>query len=88
MFPDAPTERGRKHIEEMADAVANGYEGFIIFLIQMKGVQAFSPNFSMDPEFSEELRKSASLGVKVLAYDTIVNEDEIVISEPIKVIGI
>ena len=88
MFPDAPTERGRKHIEEMADAVSNGYEGFIIFLIQMKGVQAFSPNFSMDPEFSEELRKSASLGVKVLAYDTIVNEDEIVISEPIKVIGI
>lgn len=88
MFPDAPTERGRKHIEEMAAAVANGYEGFIIFLIQMKGVHAFSPNFSMDPEFAEELRKSASLGVKVLAYDSIVKKDEIIISAPIEVIGI
>lgn len=88
MFPDAPTERGRRHLEEMADAVANGYEGYVIFLIQMKGVQAFSPNFSMDPDFSEELRKSASLGVKVLAYDSIVKENEIAISEPIKIIGI
>lgn len=88
MFPDAPTERGRKHMEEMADAVAKGYEGFIVFLIQMKGVKAFSPNFSMDPKFSEELRKSASLGVKVLAYDSIVKKDEIIISDPIAVIGI
>jgi len=88
MFPDAPTERGRKHIEEMAAAVAKGYEGFIIFLIQMKGVKAFSPNFSMDPEFSEELKKAASLGVKVLAYDSIVTEDEIIISDPVEIIGI
>ncbi|SHI97324.1 DNA/RNA nuclease SfsA [Lutispora thermophila] len=88
MFPDAPTERGRKHMEEMADAVANGYEGYIIFLIQMKGVKAFSPNFAMDPEFSEELRKSASLGVKVMAYDAVVKKDEIIISDPITVIGL
>ncbi|WP_372995990.1 DNA/RNA nuclease SfsA [Lutispora sp.] len=54
----------------------------------MKGVHAFSPNFSMDPEFAEELRKSASLGVKVLAYDSIVKKDEIIISAPIEVIGI
>jgi len=88
MFPDAPTERGRKHIEEMAAAVANGYEGFIIFLIQMKGVKAFSSNFSMDPKFSEELRKAAYSGVKVLAYDSIVKKDEIIISDPVEVIGI
>lgn len=88
MFPDAPTERGRKHIEEMAAPVANGYEGFIIFLIQMKGVKAFSSNFSMDPKFSEELRKAAYSGVKVLAYDSIVKKDEIIISDPVEVIGI
>lgn len=83
MFPDAPTERGRKHLIEMADAVANGYEGFIIFLIQMKGVKAFLPNTMMDPEFSAELKESAVKGVKVLAYDSIVKENEIIIANEV-----
>ncbi|MDD2481952.1 MAG: DNA/RNA nuclease SfsA [Lutispora sp.] len=88
MFPDAPTERGRKHLIEMGHAVLHGYEGYIIFLIQMKGVQAFSPNFIMDPKFSEELKCCVDKGVKVLAYESIVLKNEISISQEIKVIGI
>ncbi|MCQ1529581.1 DNA/RNA nuclease SfsA [Lutispora saccharofermentans] len=88
MFPDAPTERGRKHLAEMSHAVSQGYEGYVIFLIQMKGVEAFSPNFVMDPDFSEELKRCSDKGVKVLAYDSIVKENEITISQAIKIIGI
>ena len=88
MFPDAPTERGRKHLIEMGHAVLHGYEGYIIFLIQMKGVQGFSPNYAMDPKFSEELKLSADKGVKVLAYESIVLENEISISQEIKIYGI
>lgn len=86
MFPDAPTERGTRHIYEMMEAVREGYRGYILFLIQMKGVNSFTPNEKMDPEFALALKLANKEGVKILAYDALVTEDEIVIGDPVKVI--
>ncbi len=85
MFPDAPTQRGLKHVMELMEAVKIGYEGFVIFLIQMKGVNYFTPNYEMDSKFSEGLKKAAKNGVKILAFDSIVEEDGIILGESIKV---
>lgn len=85
MFPDAPTQRGLKHVMELIEAVKMGYEGFIIFLIQMKGVNYFTPNYEMDNKFSEGLKKAAKNGVKILAFDSIVEEDGIILGESINV---
>ncbi len=86
MFPDAPTERGKKHLFEMARAVSEGYEGYIIFLIQFKGARHFMANKIMDPEFSRALSYCAEKGVEILAYDSLIKEDEITVSEEIKII--
>ncbi len=86
MFPDAPTERGRKHLIEMADAVSKGYEGFIFFLIQFKGAKYFTPNNITDPKFAEALSFCSKNGVKILAYDSNVKKDEIIISKEIEVL--
>lgn len=85
LFPDAPTERGSKHVYEMIKAVEEGYEGYIFFLIQMKGVKLFKPNELMDPEFAQALRQAANKGVKVIAYDSQVQEDGITIGEEVQV---
>lgn len=85
-FPDAPTERGIKHINELADCLDEGYEAYIFFVIQMKNIDCFMPNYETHPEFGEALNKAQSKGVKILAYDCIVTEDSIVIDKEIKVI--
>lgn len=85
MFPDAPTERGTKHILEMIDAVEQGYIGIIFFLVQMKGAKSFKPNWEMDRKFSESLKLAREKGVKILAYDSIVTNNSIQIGNPIKV---
>ncbi len=58
MFPDAPTERGVKHIQELINAHREGYEAYILFVIQMKEMEAFTPNKKNHPEFAEGLKKS------------------------------
>jgi len=85
MFPDAPTQRGSKHIYEMIKAVEEGYAGFIFFLIQMKGVKFFKPFEIRDPEFAKALKLASIKGVTILAYDSIVSEDEITIGTPVEV---
>ncbi len=85
MFPDAPTERGIKHINELVDAVKNGYDGYIFFVIQMKNVRLFTPNYKTHPAFGEALKMAQNSGVNVLAYDCIVTDDSIVIDKEIKV---
>lgn len=85
MFPDAPTERGRKHVLEMIDAVKEGYEGSIVFLIQLKGVKYFTPNAEMDQAFADALKKASKAGVKVLAYQCVVSKDTITITDQVKV---
>lgn len=85
LFPDAPTSRGAKHVLELAKAVHEGYTGAILFVVQMKGCHAFSPNREMDPAFTAALFQAASEGVQILAYDAIVKEDELVLDQPLPV---
>ncbi len=84
-FPDAPTGRGTKHVNELIDCMSEGYEAYIIFVVQMKDVLYFTPNDSNDPEFSGALRKAADRGVKIIAVDSIVTEESIIINDKIKV---
>ena len=83
MFPDAPTERGTKHIYEMIKAVEEGYAGYIFFLIQMKGINYFTPNRIRDPKLAEALYIAKERGVHVLAYDSVVTEDGIALGAPV-----
>lgn len=76
-FPDAPTERGIKHIRGLMDASADGYETYIIFVIQMKGIKHFEPNYRTQPEFGETLKKAKNAGVHLLAFECDVTEDTI-----------
>lgn len=85
MFPDAPTERGTKHLEELIKAVREGLKGYIFFLIQMDDIKYFTPNFSMDKKFSETLIKASEHGVGIVAYNSLVKQDEIVVGNKVKV---
>ncbi|MBQ8804588.1 MAG: DNA/RNA nuclease SfsA [Tyzzerella sp.] len=84
-FPDAPTERGVKHVKELMEAVKEGYEAYVFFVIQMKGVKYFTPNVKTHPEFAEALREASERGVKILAYDCEISEDSIEIREEVPV---
>lgn len=85
MFPDAPTERGVKHLCELADAVDHGYESFVFFIIQMKGCHVFIPNEARDPEFARALRYAGGKGVKIYALDSLVTEDSLVADQFVEV---
>lgn len=85
MFPDAPTQRGTKHVLELIDAVENGYEGVMFFLVQTKGCRRFAPHADMDRAFAEALEEAARRGVLLLAYDAKVTESSIAIGEPLAV---
>lgn len=82
-FPDAPTERGRKHLEELQKAVEEGYIGCVVFILQMNGMLSFRPNDEMDPLFGMALRKAAAAGVSVLAYDCNVTPSTLVVCGPV-----
>ncbi len=84
-FPDAPTERGTKHVLEMIRAVQEGYRGGILFLIQMKGPKIFRLNWSMDKKFSEAVKLASKNGVEILAYDCIVKNNSIYLDKPVEV---
>lgn len=84
-FPDAPTERGIKHLNELVDALEDGYETYVFFVIQMEGVDYFTPAWDKHKEFGDALVNAAEKGVKVLAYDCRVSEDEVRINVPVKV---
>lgn len=73
-FPDAPTERGLKHIRGLMDAAACGYETYIVFVIQMKDAARFEPNDKTQPAFGETLREAKSAGVHLLAFECDVTE--------------
>jgi sugar fermentation stimulation protein A len=84
-FPDAPTERGVRHIRELSLALEQGYHAYLIFVIQMKGAGHFEPNDETHPAFGEALREARIKGVEVLAYDCEVTPGSIVLSEPVQV---
>ncbi|MGN1101144.1 MAG: DNA/RNA nuclease SfsA [Huintestinicola sp.] len=85
-FPDAPTERGVKHVNELIKAAKEGYEAYILFVIQMERAKYFTPNRETHPEFAEALKKASENGVKILAYTCTVTPDSMVIDKPCRVI--
>ena len=76
-FPDAPTERGVKHLYELARASAAGYHAFLAFVVQMEGVLEVRPNTETHPEFAEALQAAEQAGVQVLHLRTIVRPDSL-----------
>lgn len=85
-FPDAPTERGVKHIRELCEAVKEGYEAYVFFVIQMKGVKYFTPNMKTHAAFGEALKSAQEQGVRILAYDCKVGKDSIEIGKEVPVV--
>lgn len=84
-FPDAPTERGKRHVEELAGAIDEGYLVYVIFVIQMKGITHFEPNDETHRAFGDALREASAKGVNVLAYDCAVTEETLEIGAEIPV---
>lgn len=84
-FPDAPSERAVKHVEELIEAKAEGYGAYIVFVIQMEGVDFFAPNRETHPAFAQALEKAGRAGVKILAYDCRVTPDAMTLREPVEV---
>ena len=84
-FPDAPTERGVKHLKELCAALKEGFESYVFFVIQMKGVRVFTPNDVTHPAFGENLRYAAGQGVKIIAMDCQVTPDSLYIDRSIPV---
>lgn len=84
-FPDAPTERGVKHLEELIRCQGEGYEAAVCFVIQMEGMKDFAPNDVTHPAFGEALRKAAEAGVRVLAQECRVTPETLTMAGPVKV---
>jgi len=77
MFPDAPTERGLKHVNELCDCVSEGFEAYVVFIVQMKDVLYFTPNDATHSAFGEALGVAKKNGVNILAMDCEVSENSI-----------
>jgi sugar fermentation stimulation protein A len=78
LFPDAPTERGVRHLKELCESIKNGYEAYIIFIIQMENVLYFTPNVKTHKAFGDALKNAKKAGVKILALDCKVTENSII----------
>lgn len=85
-FPDAPTERGVKHLKGLRRAVECGYGAAVFFVVQMEGVDCFRPNDLTHPAFGQALREAAAHGVQVLAYDCRVTPGSLAIRSPVQVV--
>lgn len=85
-FPDAPTERGVKHIRELMEAAKEGFEAYVIFVIQMKGIRYVTPNDETHAEFGQALREAHRMGVNIIAYDCLVAPDQLKLDQPIPVV--
>jgi len=86
LFPDAPTQRGREHLEALRRAVEEGYRAAVVFVAQRADARAFSPNDLVDPEFGERLRRAAAVGLEVYALGCRVTLDGVEIDRSIPVI--
>ena len=85
-FPDAPSERAVKHVQELIQAKREGYEAYIIFVVQMKDVDFFEPNEKTQPEFAAVLKEARRAGVCIKAYDCNVTKDSMEICEEVPVV--
>lgn len=84
-FPDAPTERGVKHLRGLTQAAKEGYGAYVLFVIQMANVEYLHPDDATDPEFGAALREAAANGVTVLAMDCAVSVDAMTVRSPVAV---
>ena len=85
-FPDAPTERGVKHLNELAQCITDGYEAYVVFIIQMQGVTYFTPNNLTHPAFGAALKKAVAAGVQATAFDCNVTADTMTINNPVQIV--
>ena len=85
-FPDAPTQRGAKHLRGLTQAAKDGYGAYVLFVIQMSDVKFLHPNDVTDPEFGTALREAAANGVQILAMDCQVTVNEMTIRQAVPVI--
>lgn len=83
MFPDAPTARGVKHLQELTDCLQQGYEAAAIFVIQFTGAKLFVPNYATHPEFAQALRAAQSAGVQVMALECTVTPESMYIGKSV-----
>lgn len=84
-FPDAPTERGTKHLRGLAEAAREGYGAYVLFIIQMEQARWMEPNDATDPAFGAALRAAAAAGVQVLALNCIVEAGKMTVGHPVPV---
>lgn len=84
-FPDAPTVRGIKHLNELASAAERGYMAYTLFILQMSGMKLFTPNDERHAAFGDALRHAAASGVHILAYECSVTPDTLRVTEPVPV---
>lgn len=84
-FPDAPTQRGAKHLRGLTEAAREGYGAYVLFVIQMADVEYLHPNDDTDPDFGAALREAAANGVTVLAMDCAVTTDSMTIRKAVPV---
>ena len=84
-FPDAPTQRGTKHLQELTRLAREGYGAYVLFVIQMADVRYLHPNDATDPAFGKALREAAAAGVQVLAMDCAVTQDAMQLRSPVEV---
>lgn len=85
-FPDAPTERGRKHMDELIRAKAEGYRSVLLFIIQIEDARGFSPNWTTDKAFADKLKAAQDKGVEILAYNCHVSPDEVYVAGRVPII--
>ena len=85
-FPDAPTERGVKHLNELARCQADGYEAAVCFVLQMAGMKDFAPNDRTHPAFGDALRQAAQAGVRIMARECAVTPDSLTIGAAVPVL--
>ena len=79
-FPDAPTERGAKHVRELIKCRENGFGAYIAFVVQMPGMKYVTPNSATDPDFAAALREAAAAGVHIIALECAVTPDSMEIT--------
>lgn len=85
MFPDAPTERGVKHINELVAAKNDGYKAYVLFVVQMSECKYFTPNRATHPEFADALCRAREKGVEILAYNCRLTPDSMELCAPVEV---
>jgi len=85
LFPDAPTARGRKHLQALIDALHRGHRSAMLYVVQREDAQRFAPATHIDPAYAQTLRRARQAGVRIIAYQARVSPEEIFLDAPLPV---